>query len=80
MKISFPHREIETEQSQINSSKFCKAELYRSVTHVSVIHAISRHCVLRYFLLAYAQSTYDYLRIRLRSFVSSILSYFSLKP
>ena len=27
----------------------------------------------------YAQSTYDYLRIRLRSFVSSILSYFSLK-
>ena len=52
----------------------------RRLLHLSVVRALSRHCVLRYFLLAYAQSTYDYLRIRLRSFVSSILSYYSLKP
>ena len=51
----------------------------RRLLHLSVVRALSRHCVLRYFLLAYAQSTYDYLRIRLRSFVSSILSYYSLK-
>ena len=65
--------------SQLFLTETLYPSFQRRLLHLSVVRALSRHCVLRYFLLAYAQSTYDYLRIRLRSFVSSILSYYSLK-
>ena len=48
MKISFPHREIETQQTQLDPRKFSRTELPCRLLSL-LLSALSRHCVLRYF-------------------------------